>query len=236
MECLLWRWGRGGSGRRAGRRGGRRRSRRGSPAPRRSRPARSSGARRRALRSRSPPPSLIRPGARPVMSSVTIALPADQLAVAERELGAAVEPLDHRRPHHGQHGDRRGSRGEDLHGDGQADDGGDHADQGTGREHDQDQVEAEHLGHAQHDRQTEPGLPGVLPRTSPWPDPIRWGGDGSGRSRRRSARASARREPAVLVAQQHRHPEGLRQVSAVTTSLERPGGDHPPRRAAAGRG
>jgi hypothetical protein len=73
-----------------------------------------------------------------------------------------VEPLDEGRPDEGQHGDGRGQGREDLHEDRQADDGGDHADDRSSGEHREDQVEAEHLRHAEHDRETEPGLPEVV--------------------------------------------------------------------------
>ena len=54
------------------------------------------------------------PAARPVISSVTSAAGADQLAVAQRQLGTAVQALDDRGPHERDHGDRRGDGGEQL--------------------------------------------------------------------------------------------------------------------------
>jgi hypothetical protein len=84
---------------------------------------------------------LIRPGASPVISSVT----------RPRVPTSLPWPSE-----------SSGERGEDLHEYRKAQQRGHHPDHGTGREHRQDQVQAEHLGDAEADREREPGLPEVV--------------------------------------------------------------------------
>src|SRR5687767_9750725 len=90
------------------------------------------------------------------------ALLADQLAVAEPEVRAAIDPLHEAGADQAERAHRRRRRDEDLDHDMGVEGGGHHAGHRADGEHDQDQVEAEHLGHAQQDRQAEPGLPHVL--------------------------------------------------------------------------
>jgi hypothetical protein len=87
---------------------------------------------------------------------------ADELAVAERELGPAVQALDEGGADQREHGDGGDERGDDLGDHGKADQGGDHADGRAGGQHGEDQVQAEHLGHAERDRQRQPGLPEMV--------------------------------------------------------------------------
>ncbi len=76
------------------------------------------------------------------------ALLADELAVAELQVGPALEPLRQPGSDQAEHRHRGAGGGQQLNGHGRVQRCGHHADEGTGREHDQDQVEAEHLGHA----------------------------------------------------------------------------------------
>ena len=118
------------------------------------------GSRRTARPIQISPASLIRPGSSAVICSVTTPCWPTSLPWPSRRSGPLCSRLTRLGPHQRQHRDR-GRRPRPGPGatQGGAERGGHHAGEGADGEHEQDQVEAEHLGHAQQDRQAEPGLP-----------------------------------------------------------------------------
>ena len=153
--------------------------------------ARCSRSRRRARRSRSRRPALIRPGLRPVISSVTRPWVPTSLPWPSASSGPLCSRLTQRRADQRQHGDRRGERpAGPARRPAAPMSGGDHADEGAGGEHDQDQVEAEHLGDAEQ-RSTAPSQVSheVVAEPVHAPDPIQCADVGG---RRAGAGAPAR--------------------------------------------
>ena len=113
---------------------------------------------------------------------------ADELAVAERELRARVQPLDQRRAHQGEAGHRGDGRGDrrDREAGAQRHE---HPDERTHRQHQQDQVHAGQLGDAEQDGQAEPHGGEVIV------EPVH-AGDPSGCLERRWRRRADQRPPA----------------------------------------
>jgi hypothetical protein len=96
---------------------------------------------------------------------------ADQRVEALLEVRAAVQPLDERRPDERQHRERGRGGGKELDRESEPGEVHGHPGECTGRNHEEDQVEAEQLQHTEEHGQREPRPPEVFCHPVPVHDP-----------------------------------------------------------------
>ena len=157
-----------------------------------------------------------------VTRSSTRPVPADQRVVAEHRSGPAGSRRDDGAggPGPGPRSDAPTAASTCTHR-ARPTSGGDHPDQRAGGQHQQDQVEAEQLEHAESDGQAEPDLPGVEPLGKLHLPSLSAGVESAGVSRRARARRRADQRSSTWLSSSGM-PNVAESISSVSTSSSGP--------------